>query len=935
MATSMAEFDLFLSYASADLAAAEAMEAWLQAPPRSRTIWRDRRGILPGAPDYYPPILAGISASAAFLLLLSPRWIRSTVAARELSDAQAAGKKLVVVLHPAIPRDPTTAEGRERKAELMQALQISGLAATLERPNWIWPIKDESADPDYTHVERALATDFVWAVRHAVIVQRLNRWKAVQDDTALLRGADLVELMADAFADVPGREPALTTEQRTFLLSSQRHEAAEQERVQGLYWGAQARAAAFAARERGEAEPDLALLLAAEGASVATVPEARAILLSLLHRHARLTRVIDGHGAGRCVSGVAFSRDGKWLASVDRERALGDDRRAHVLLHDVETGEERRRVGSDTPLSAVAWGEHWLAVASPGSIGWLRWDDWKERFRGNTPTTLDGDVVPDYLAFSPPGDARPQGEVLAWGTRWGDIGLIRVGDHVRSQKRLSDDGSNRALTGLGWLTDGRLMTAEGGRILVRPVPDLEPAQEIAAPGQVSSLASDGDCWVAACHRDGSAGLLVGRGSDVMAFLPAASPDLGLTAALAGPSGHRWFVTGSSTRRSGAPAVALWRDDTARETLLQGEDEQLTQVAADLSGRFVAAGEMRGRVWLWDRNRRSHLLSTAFPALTVRCIAASRSGPTALATHDGRVLTFGPDFAGTPVGDVLAPFVPRRLLFGDGGRTLLVTSEDGTFATVGADGQVRTLPWPPTLGAPLDVAVAADAPVIAVLCSNNELVLLRLSESTLTPIRTIDAGTRVLGLALDRAGQRLYALVARLGLVVVSWLVDAMGEAPHDVLPLTNPGLPPVPMAFPDGDRVTIADGDDLVFVPRDAPEQATRHAGHDEPVTHLAAGGDLVASAACWYQDTAVDQLRLWTAGGQPLGPVTLPEHAADIALTPDGSAVLVLGHSGTLTRVTLRPEDWVDTARQIAGRSLSAEEARRYGVDAWRAQSL
>jgi hypothetical protein len=368
----MAEPDLFLSYASADLDEVRVLEGWLEASPRNRMIWRDRRGILPGAPDYYPPILVGISASAAFLLLLSPRWLRSVVAAREFCDAQAAGKKLILVVHPAIPRDPTTPSGRARYSELMTALQVSSLKTPLQRPNWIWPLENESSKPDYTAVEAALATDFAWAARHAIIDQRLQRWMAIQNESALLRGAELAELIADAFADAPSRKPALTVKQREFLLESQRHDTAERARLEGLYWSSQARSAAFAARERGEAEPDLALLLAAEAGAVAAVPEARAVLLSLLHRHARLTGAIHGHDFGRWVSGVAFSRDGRWLASIDRQRGIGDDRSAHLLVRDAETGREWERIRSSGGLTAIAWGERWLAVASCDSIGWLR-----------------------------------------------------------------------------------------------------------------------------------------------------------------------------------------------------------------------------------------------------------------------------------------------------------------------------------------------------------------------------------------------------------------------------------------------------------------------------------------------------------------------------------------------------------------------------------
>lgn len=769
----MAEFDLFLSYASADLAAADALEALLQAPPRNRSVWRDRRGIQPGAPDFYAPILAGIYASANVLVLLSPRWLRSSVAARELSDAQAAGKKIIYVVHPGIPRDPRTAEGRERKVELFQELQVSNLASTVGRPDWIWLTQNESAEANYGPVEQALATDFPWKERHDIIVQRLNRWKAVRTDAILLRGAELAELMADALADAPGREPVLTEEQRTFLLESQRFEAAERERVEGLYWGAQARAAAFAARERSEAEPDVALLLVAEAAPVATVPEARAILVSLLHRYASLTKVINGHGHARQVSGVAFSPDGRWLASVDRDIAANDDRQAHLLVSDTETGREVLRLGSDARLTAVAWGKRWLAVASPGSIGWLRWDDWKEKFLGNTPTQLEGDVLPDCLAFSPPAADLPQGEVLAWGTQWGDIGLIHVGDHVRWQGRLSNDHSSTALTGLGWLNDARLITAESGRILVRPFPALEPAQEIVAPGSVFSLACDGERWVASCVSQDGLGLLLGRGDKAERFVPAGSPDLRLIATWAGRPEDGWILTGSNTGIPGVPAVVVRDIKAARETLLQGEGEPISKVAADPTGRFVAAGQARGRVWLWGRTRRSHLVSAIRPGLTVRCIAASTAGRAAVATQDGRILVFGPSFKCDPVVEATVPFLPIRLLFADAGRTLLVVAENGQLATIDANGQVRNLLWPSELPAPSDIVTAADQPIVAARHSDNGFAIFRLTESGLAPLHIVDAGMSVMGLALDPSGQRAYTLVNRFGLEVVSWRLDTL------------------------------------------------------------------------------------------------------------------------------------------------------------------
>src|SRR6516225_9855959 len=66
-----------------------------------------------------------------------------------------------------------------------------------------------------------------------------------------------------------------------------------------------------------------------------------------------------------------------------------------------------------------------------------------------------------------------------------------------------------------------------------------------------------------------------------------------------------------------------------------------------------------------------------------------------------------------------------------------------------------------------------------------------------------------------------------------------------------------------------------------------------------------------------------------------------------EGPAQIVrLGHRGTPSIdvsdeiailaarpiASLRIEDWIQISRHIAGRSLTAEEERRYGIDAWRA---
>ena len=318
---------------------------------------------------------------------------------------------------------------------------------------------------------------------------------------------------------------------------------------------------------------------------------------------------------------------------------------------------------------------------------------------------------------------------------------------------------------------------------------------------------------------------------------------------------------------------------------------------------------------------------------MRCFAASSQGRVALATLDDRILFFGPNVDSDPIAEIPAPFSPIRLLFTDKGATLLVVAEYGQLATVGMDGGVQPLQWPRGMTKPTYIVAASDAPVIAVLCPNNMIEVLALKKEILSSTCTIRAKTPVLWIALDPSGKRAYALTEQLGLKVVSWQVDTPREDPTNVAVIQS-GMPPVPIAFIERELVAIGDGLDLLLFSISRPETATRRIGHDEPLKVIVSGAGLIASVAGCFQNTNFDQLRLWTTEGQPLGPVTLPEIVIDIAFCPDRSALLALGVSGTLWRITLRIQDWIETARRIAGRGLTKEEQHQYGIDAWRAQA-
>jgi TIR domain len=822
----MSDHTLFLSYASADLAEAEALEDWLKGPPRGFSVWRDRGSIPPGAPAYYASILEGIGASANFLVHLSPRWLRSRVSAQEIADASALGKKIVPVVHAAIPRDPSTPEGRARKNELFEALDGSPAKALLEPINWVWLSLREGEPLEAAPLTEALTTDFDWKRQHTLIVQRLAHWQSAQDSSALVRGAELASLMAAAFSGSPEREPRLTEAQRDFLLASQRQDAAERQRTEALHAGTHARSLAFAARERGEAEPDTALLLASAAATAAAAPEARSALGQLLHRHAGLTRVLHEHGANRPISGLAISPQGHWFASIDRKLAVNDERESQLLVHELHSGNRVSRQAIKGSFTAVAWGQRWLAAATRGSIGWLRWDEWKHRFRGNTPTALGDETAPDFLAFSPPSAGFDCGELLAWGTSWGELGVIRVGDHVHLRTRLAESASSDALTGLAWLADGRLLLAEGGRIVVRHPFALDQARELAAPGRVFSLSCVDNRWVASCATANGHALLFGEGDVVGGFRQVGPPDLAPLATWAGTGPQAEVLIGTRHARAGVGMVSLAGTAGGLSVLLEGEDAPISALAADATGQCIVAGDQLGRVWLWNRTRRS-VLVTPSPS------------------------------------ENLAPWPPKPARY--------------------------LAPSP-------DFDIPADA-----------------FQTTTDP-----------------RGHHLYALVNGMGLHWKRWRRDAPKEPPETLLVLKW-GDPDGDVAFSGLDRVVFVDDKDLVFMPVDAPEAHTLRSAHDNPIKRLVATPDLVASVACSFMDTSVDQLRLWAPTGEPLGLVTLPEHVLDMRIEPDGSRLQVLGASGQTWDVALDLGVWAAHATRMAGRSLTDEERRRFHTDTWR----
>jgi hypothetical protein len=175
-------------------------------------------------------------------------------------------------------------------------------------------------------------------------------------------------------------------------------------------------------------------------------------------------------------------------------------------------------------------------------IGWLKWGEWKERFPRYTHTALPDGAAPDFIVFSPASASFDDGDHLAWGTHTGDLGVIRVDDRSSVYRRVEGPAASDALTGLAWLDDGRLVSAEPGRLVVRDRRSLEPQSEIKAPGRVFAFTGGSGQWVACCSGPGGAGWWIGNGIRDERFVDGSTlPAGGLIRPAPGPMRHCWPV----------------------------------------------------------------------------------------------------------------------------------------------------------------------------------------------------------------------------------------------------------------------------------------------------------------------------------------------------------------------------------------------------------
>jgi WD40 repeat protein len=202
--------DIFISYSRRDTEFVKKLDKAFR--DAGKEVWIDWEDI-PLSADWWAEIKAGIEAAEAFVFVISPDSVQSTICRDEINHALECGKRFVPLLH----------------LDIIEPTHKEAMHSAISTHNWIFCRESDSFDDAFKKLLDTIETDFEHRKVHTRLLIRAKEWQERHgDNSLLLDGNDLAQAL-NWLQNSTGKSPSPTDNHLSYINSSKQYR--QQQRI--------------------------------------------------------------------------------------------------------------------------------------------------------------------------------------------------------------------------------------------------------------------------------------------------------------------------------------------------------------------------------------------------------------------------------------------------------------------------------------------------------------------------------------------------------------------------------------------------------------------------------------------------------------------------------------------------------------------------------